>query len=460
VPAAEVGAGHVGAGHGGDGDQGAEDAGDEQPGRDGEDDGQRVHPDGAAEHQRLQDVPLELHDRDHDRQRDEGGEGALGHQRHEHGDRPGEERPDDRDERAEEHQGGQRDHQRHTEDRQADADADRVDECHGHRRPHVGDQRAPGAAGRLVDVGAGVAREEPDQPEPDRPAVLEEEEQGEQRQGDAGEDLADRRRRREGAGRERVLVVDQRLLQRLDGGLQLTAGDRKGADDERLHPCDALGDLLGEIAEPRGDLLHHQRDDPGDDAQPDEEHRDGGERPRPALPDQGRGAGLQQRGQEQGDDDGNDDDGDVRGGPEQRVEAGDDHEQPPRPRGRRPESVGHAGLGRRPPVAAHQPTVALARAVWPASPRRTADADGAVDVGGPGFGAAQRRPGRAVAALAVRRLRLRLVVVEDDLLIVGPFRPGVRIVLGGQPDALAGARDQVRGPSQHRAPPDSSRGRT
>jgi hypothetical protein len=108
---------------------------------------------GPAEQQRLHDVPLQLHDQDDDRQRDERGDRTLGDEGDEHGDRAGEERPDDRDERPEEHQRGQRDDQRHLQDRQPDADADRVDERHRHRGPHVGDQRPPGAARRLVHVG-------------------------------------------------------------------------------------------------------------------------------------------------------------------------------------------------------------------------------------------------------------------------------------------------------------------
>ena len=88
----------------------------------------------------------------------------------------------------------------------------------------------------LVDVGAGVAREEADQPEPDRPAVLEEEEQREQRQDDAGEDLADGG----GGGRARRWRAcpgcrSASLLRAVDGVVELALG-RPSVRDDRASP--------------------------------------------------------------------------------------------------------------------------------------------------------------------------------------------------------------------------------
>ena len=52
-----------------------------------EDHRQRVHAHGAAQQQRREDVPLQLHDQEDDAQRDQRGDEAVGHQRDQHGDR-------------------------------------------------------------------------------------------------------------------------------------------------------------------------------------------------------------------------------------------------------------------------------------------------------------------------------------------------------------------------------------
>ena len=65
---------------------------DEQPGGDRQHHRQRVHPHGPAEQQRLEHVPLELHDQHDHGQGDQRGDRARGDQGHQHGDRSGEER--------------------------------------------------------------------------------------------------------------------------------------------------------------------------------------------------------------------------------------------------------------------------------------------------------------------------------------------------------------------------------
>jgi hypothetical protein len=420
---------------------------------------------GPAEQQRLQHVPLELHDRDHDAQRDEGLDGPDGHQSHQDRHRAGEERADDRDEGAEEHQRGQRDDQRYLEDRQADADADRVDECHGHGGADVGDQGAPRPAGRLVEVGPRVAGEQSDHPQPDGPAVLQEEEQREQRQDDPGEHLPDRGGGGDGPGGELVLAADQEVLRLGDRVLELAPGDGEGADDEPLHLVEALADLAGQIGEAVDEALYDERDDPGDDGEADEQHRERGQRPVPAAPHQGRGAGLQQRGQQQRDDDRDDHHPDVHGGVEEHVGAGDHGDQPPGPGGRDPQGGGDVLL-RRPPRVLPQPPATLARpqrapTLWRSA--GTARPERAVQIGGAGLGAAEGRPGRPLRLLVdgtlVDGVLVDGVLVRVVVPIGGSRRdvlvgvPGVRVVLTGGADAFAGPCGEIARASEHSAPP-------
>jgi hypothetical protein len=440
---------------------------------------ERVHPHGAAQQQRLQHVPLELHDAGDDGQRDQRRDGALRDQGHQHGDRPGEERADDGDERAQEHQRRQGHHQRHLQHGQADADEHRVEQRHDDGRPDVGDQRAPGAAGRLVDEGAGVPGKQADQPEPDGPPVLEEEEQGEQRQDEPGHHLADRGGGRDRAGGEGLLVVHQGVLRLGDRVLELPPRDRERGDHEVLDLPDALADLVGQVGEAVDEALDDQRDDAGDDAEPDDQHGQRGQGRGPSAAHQPTGSRLQQRRQQQRDDDGDDDDRDVGGRPQQQRDPDQDDDQPPGPGRGQPQTVRHAVHVRVPRRRPAGPAdLARRPRAGPRGGRRSADAarsHGTVQVGCARFGAAQRGPAaqvgrtRAVVRAGGRRQWLVvglvgvLAVVEDQvvdvvvvLVVLGDddgVRPGVRVVLGRRADALPGLVDQAAGTSQHRLPP-------
>ena len=86
---------------------------------------------------------------------------AVVDEREEDGERTGDDRADDRDERAEEDEHGDRDRERHAEEERAEADADRVDRGHEDLRARVVDDGDPAGAARAVDGRARLAREEP-----------------------------------------------------------------------------------------------------------------------------------------------------------------------------------------------------------------------------------------------------------------------------------------------------------
>jgi hypothetical protein len=104
-------------------------------------------------------------------------------------DTPGQHRTDDRDERTEEHQRGQRHRERDTEDDQTDADPDGVDNRHRGGSPDVGDQRGQAAAPRHIDPAAHRRGRRPEQELPDSGAAVQEEDQREQHQQHLGDRL-------------------------------------------------------------------------------------------------------------------------------------------------------------------------------------------------------------------------------------------------------------------------------
>lgn len=95
-------------------------------------------------HDRLQEVALELVDRDDDDDDDEGDDRPVRNECDEGGERTRGRRSDERDERADEDDDRERQGERHPEDREADADRDGVDEGDDRRAAHVTAQRGDG----------------------------------------------------------------------------------------------------------------------------------------------------------------------------------------------------------------------------------------------------------------------------------------------------------------------------
>src|SRR5690606_38095401 len=141
----------------------------------------RVERDGVTHEPGLQDVALELLHEQDDGEHDDRRLEVLVDEGDEDGDRPADEGPDDRDERAEEDERGEREHERQPEDPGTEPDADGVDEGDEDLGPGVPTEGHPAADARLVDAVAGPSWGEPDEPLPDVPAVLEEEEETEER---------------------------------------------------------------------------------------------------------------------------------------------------------------------------------------------------------------------------------------------------------------------------------------
>ena len=123
---------------------------------DGEQHRERMQVHGPTEQERLQDVALDLHHDDDAGEHDQGLHPADRDQGDQHGEEPGHERADERDERAEEHQGGQGRSQRDAQGQRHDQHTDGVDQGHQHRRADVRRQRLPAA--QRGGVGPGLSR--------------------------------------------------------------------------------------------------------------------------------------------------------------------------------------------------------------------------------------------------------------------------------------------------------------
>jgi len=180
--------------------------------------------DRAPEHQRRQHVTLQLLHDDRDAHDDERRHRALADQGDQGGDQPGQERPDDRQEGAEEHQEGQGNRQRHPDDRQADADEHAVDQPHGRLAAQVGAERLEGAPAD----GTHLPRPRPGlvgEPVPHPVAVLDEEEGEHQRQQRPGDHLDRQRRAAEHAPRQRSGVGLGLLARPVEQAGELRVGD-------------------------------------------------------------------------------------------------------------------------------------------------------------------------------------------------------------------------------------------
>jgi len=293
-----------------------------------------MQPDRTAQQQRLQHVTLQLHHADHDAQHDQRRHETVCHQRDQHRDRAGDHRADDRDERGEEHQRRQRHCQRHPHDRDADPDADRVH--HGHRRgrPDVADQRGEPAPAGHVDPVAHVGRHDPDRERPDPVAVVQEEDQDEQRQQDRRQHLADGHRRGQRARGERALVRAQRLDQLVQCVLQLLLAQVQRTGLQPVADLrDAVADLRGQGGQAAGELGDHEREHAADHDEPADQHQCRGQPARHPQADQLGHRGRQQRRQQQRDGHRDDHDGQVAEDPGDRGHRGQDDEQPPADRG-------------------------------------------------------------------------------------------------------------------------------
>src|SRR6478735_3650785 len=323
----------------GDGDERPDDAGDDRAGRDGEDDGERVDADGLAEQERLEHVRLELLHADDDGEHDEGDARAVRDEREQHGDGPREQRSDDRDERQDEDEDADREREGDLEDRGADRDADRVDEGHDHRRAHERGQLVPGDDARGVDAGAGGAREEPHDPAPDARALVEEEEEREEGDEQAGDEV----RRRE-PDRGRGVAEVARLAHLVADGVEVLVELRVGDVERRAHPvADALetgGDLARQVGEAAAELGPDEGEE-GPDEQDGAEQRDAGGRPRLHPVVQPVRDGPQQGGQEDGDRNRHDDLGDRAHRERKQVDGRADEQQAPRPLARDPDAGWH-----------------------------------------------------------------------------------------------------------------------
>ncbi len=331
--------------HGGERDrhQRPDDAGHDRAGRDREDHRERVNAHGLAEQEGLQHVGLELLHADDDRQHDEGDAGAVRDEREQDGDDAGEQRTDDRDEGAEEDEHADREGERDLEDGGADPDPDGVDERDDDRGPDEGRELVPGDEAGGVDPVAGGAREEPHDPGPDLRPLVEEEEEGEERDEDPGDEVG-RGETDRGGGVAEVAGVADGVLELVEVGVELRVGDLEGRADPVADLADTGGDLLGEVGEAARELRPDEGEHAADDEERGHEGEPGGGSARHDPGDE-QGHRRQQGGEQHRDGDGHDDlaDRPHRHGREEH--GGGDEEQPPGPLARRTHAPGDAGGG-------------------------------------------------------------------------------------------------------------------
>ena len=227
-----------------------------------------------AHHQRLQDVGLELVDRDEQAEGDQRIDEALGQQRDNHRQEAAEDGTDQRDERAEEHQRSQRQRQRHGHDHQPGADAQRVDQRHQEGGPDVADQRTEAGAARGAHPLAVIGREHLCDVVPDVAAAIEEEDQREHHQQCGRDDFGDRGRGRQGAAGQLFLIVLQRLDRRVAGVVDLLAAQMKRPFDQPfLGGVDAAGDLVDQIRYAHDELADDEGHDSAENREAGQDHQ-------------------------------------------------------------------------------------------------------------------------------------------------------------------------------------------
>ena len=140
-----------------------------------------VHAHGPPEQEGLEHVRLELLHGDDATEHDQCLDGSEGDEREQDGDSAGDQGTDHRDERAEEHEDGDAGGERHPEDARDQPDAEGVDGRDEDRRAGERRQLPPRDDAGGVDALTGVAGEEAHHPRPDRFTLVEEEEEGEER---------------------------------------------------------------------------------------------------------------------------------------------------------------------------------------------------------------------------------------------------------------------------------------
>ena len=119
---------------------------------------------------------------------------------------------------------------RRAADAPTETDADRVDESNQDGGPDERGELLPRDRRGAVDLGPGGAGEEPDQPAGDTPAVIQEEDQREEREEGAGDEVGRGQAGLRG-GRAEAAPGRDRGLQLLEVGRELAVGDVEGAAD-------------------------------------------------------------------------------------------------------------------------------------------------------------------------------------------------------------------------------------
>ncbi|CAA9233939.1 MAG: hypothetical protein AVDCRST_MAG20-1368 [uncultured Acidimicrobiales bacterium] len=225
---------------------------------------------GSTHDERLEQVALDLLDHDVQRQHDQrGGEPGVG-ECDEHGEGPGGEGSDDREQAAEEHEQRERQGQGDAEQQQSGPDEDGVDCRHEQLASEVAAQGVPQPVAHLCDVRPRSRRselhEEPEDPAP----VLQVEEECDEGEEHAAEDLD--RRDRDRPARLPQLVPPGPLLRAVERILHRRDGDVEPLGQERLHVCVGLlqrihhcRDLVRDQPPRQRERRGEDEDEPGDD---------------------------------------------------------------------------------------------------------------------------------------------------------------------------------------------------
>ena len=278
-------------------------------------------------------MSLELLHRDDQPQRDQRIDEALGQQRHDDGQEAGDHRTDQRNERAQEHQRGQRQCQWHPHDRQAGADADRVDQRDEEGRAHVADQRSEAGLSCRANLLPHVGREDPRDELVDVAAAVEKEDEREQHDERAGHDLGDGARGGQRAGGQLLLVVPQRIDRGLARAVDLLLVEmRRAVDEPTRRLVDAVLDLVDETGQALDELADNESQDSSDHRQPQQQQQEHRGASGNAVPIQPIHARQQQRREHQRECHRHEDHLEVLEHPQRREHDPEHREHPPRPR--------------------------------------------------------------------------------------------------------------------------------
>jgi hypothetical protein len=200
-------------------------------GRQGHQDHQGVQLERLAHDDRLEEVALELVDRDHHGHHDQGNHRAVRHEGHEGGEDAGHSCPHQWNEGAEENDDGQREGQRDLHDQQRRANGHGVNEGHDGGPADVAAEYLEGAAAHPAQLRLAGPAEGAQEKVPDLGAVLEEEEQDDDHKAGAGNELRDHGQAGDGAGADLAAggKVDDSLARLVK--LLLVDGNRAGQQE-------------------------------------------------------------------------------------------------------------------------------------------------------------------------------------------------------------------------------------